>query len=198
MSCQERQARGGEHTPATVRDDKVQRGDVEEIDAAIWFSDLRGFTPLGEVRKFIGDAILAVWPVSAERPREATCKLALTAALAANDELASTARARVRTWLRWTTASGLHIGAAQYGNIGAEGRWDFTVIGPAVNPTVQRHAPLRPRPTRTAPTSSSQPQGSDHTPGKYSTHDLDDQSTRHARAARGATNLSRCSALLPL
>jgi adenylate cyclase len=152
----------GQETAARVLSGRVQRGDVDEIDAAIWFSDLRGFTPLtasvdprtlvswlneyfgavaaeivahgGEVLKFVGDAILAVWPVTAERPREVTCREALRAALEANlalDRL--NASRRERGLAKMEHGIGLHVGAVQYGNIGAVGRLDFTVIGTAVN-----------------------------------------------------------------
>jgi adenylate cyclase len=152
----------GQDTAARVLSGRVQRGDVEEIDAAIWFSDLRGFTPLtasvdprtlvswlndyfgvvaaevvrhgGEVLKFVGDAILAVWPVTAARPREMTCRDALLAALAANAALDQlNAARRERGLAPMEHGIGLHVGAVQYGNIGAAGRLDFTVIGTAVN-----------------------------------------------------------------
>ena len=152
----------GSKTADRVLAGTVQRGDVEEIEAAIWFSDLRGFTPMsagipsseliawlndyfaavgraivrhdGEILKFIGDAILAVWPVSEARSREATCRAALAAAKAANAELDALNAARHAAGLpAMQHGIGLHVGKAQYGNIGAEGRLDFTVIGPAVN-----------------------------------------------------------------
>lgn len=152
----------GQATAARVLAGRVQRGDVEEIDAAIWFSDLRGFTPLtasvdaptlvawlneyfgvvaaeivrhdGEILKFVGDAILAVWPVTAERSREVTCREALAAALDANAALDRLAASRAERGLApLEHGIGLHVGAVQYGNIGAEGRLDFTVIGTAVN-----------------------------------------------------------------
>jgi adenylate cyclase len=152
----------GRKTAERVLAGSVQRGDVEEIEAAIWFSDLRGFTPMsasipsaqliswlndyfaaigraivshdGEILKFIGDAMLAVWPVSSARSREATCRAALAAARAANLELSElNASRKDANQPALQHGIGLHIGKAQYGNIGAEGRLDFTVIGPAVN-----------------------------------------------------------------
>ncbi len=152
----------GKGTSERVLAGKVERGDVEEIDAAIWFSDLRGFTPMsagtpsreligwlneyfsavagpiskhgGEILKFIGDAILAVWPVTPERSRESACTAALSAAHGANLALDALNEARKGRGLPpMHHGIGLHVGSAQYGNIGAEGRLDFTVIGPAVN-----------------------------------------------------------------
>ena len=152
----------GPKTAELVLSGKVERGDVTEIDAAIWFSDLRGFTPMsagtsppkliawlndyfaaigraivahdGEILKFIGDAILAVWPVTESSPRQATCRAALAAAKEANAELDALNARRVASGLpALKHGIGLHVGSAQYGNIGAEGRLDFTVIGQAVN-----------------------------------------------------------------
>lgn len=152
----------GAKTGDKVLAGKVERGDVEEIDATLWFSDLRGFTPMsrgvpsreligwlndyfaavaraiqkhdGEILKFIGDAILAVWPVTEARSREAACRAALAAARDANDELDRLNADRAARGLApMNHGIGLHVGPVQYGNIGAEGRLDFTVIGPAVN-----------------------------------------------------------------
>ncbi|HEY3664487.1 MAG TPA: adenylate/guanylate cyclase domain-containing protein, partial [Polyangiaceae bacterium] len=88
----------------------------------------------GEILKFIGDAILAVWPVAGSRSPEATCRAALAAAREANAELDSLNRTRRERGLPLLEHGiGLHIGPVQYGNIGAEKRLDFTVIGSAVN-----------------------------------------------------------------
>jgi adenylate cyclase len=152
----------GPKTAERVLAGQVQRGDVEEIDAVVWFSDLRGFTPMtagasprdliawlneyfaavargiakhdGEILKFIGDAILAVWPVGSSRSPEATCRAALAAARDANAELDLLNQSRSTRGLPLLQHGiGLHIGPVQYGNIGAEKRLDFTVIGSAVN-----------------------------------------------------------------
>ena len=152
----------GPKTAERVLAGQVQRGDVEELDAVVWFSDLRGFTPMtagaspreligwlndyfavvaraitrhdGEILKFIGDAMLAVWPVVSSRSPEATCLAALWAARDANAELDELNRARVERGLEpLQHGIGLHVGPVQYGNIGAEERLDFTVIGSAVN-----------------------------------------------------------------
>lgn len=90
----------------------------------------------GEILKFIGDAMLAIIPVEEGDPAGAT--KACAAALAA----AAEARAEIGRLNRMRTAAGrtpfdfglaLHIGDVLYGNIGAQDRLDFTVIGPAVN-----------------------------------------------------------------
>jgi adenylate cyclase len=141
---------------------RVRRGDVERMEAAIWFSDLRGFTQAsstidpgelvawlneyfsavaapvgqhgGEILKFIGDAMLAVFPVTAERSRAEACRAALSAAVAGNAELdALNLRRAERGLPELAHGIGLHVGDVLYGNIGADRRLDFTVIGQAVN-----------------------------------------------------------------
>lgn len=139
----------------------IKPGDVEQISSAIWFSDLRDFTVLsqqaepaqlvewlngyfetisgpiiengGEILKYIGDAVLAIFPVEQGNSAQAA-RNALAAATAANSALAkfNTERETAKlTPIRHGIA--LHIGDVQYGNIGANRRLDFTVIGPAVN-----------------------------------------------------------------
>ena len=139
---------------------QIERGDVSTIEAAILICDLRGFTAMtdrsergaivallnrwfehigaaiqgqrGDILKFMGDGLLAVFPV--EGDRAATCDRALDAALdalarteALNAELAAEATAPLRFGI------GLHWGEVEFGNIGTRDRLDFTVIGPAVN-----------------------------------------------------------------
>jgi adenylate cyclase len=133
-----------------------RRGEGECIDAVIWVCDLRGFTTLvdgapihevlptldryfecvadpiaargGEVLKFIGDAVLAIF-VDATRPQQALD--AVTDSFAALDRLNAEQAASGRPSLSFGVA--LHVGAVTYGNIGGTGRLDFTVIGKAVN-----------------------------------------------------------------
>lgn len=140
---------------------KVMPGDVDTISSAIWFSDLRGYTDLsakvdppvlvewlnryfeaisapiiengGEILKYMGDAVLAIFPVVAGDHAKAA-REALQAADAADKALAAFNDERKKSDLppiRHGIA--LHIGDVQYGNIGANRRLDFTVIGPAVN-----------------------------------------------------------------
>ncbi len=147
----------GEHILAG----QFRRGDGETIHAAIWYCDLRGFTRLsdalsrdeliavlnqwfetmvravesegGEVLKFIGDGMLAIFP-SAPGDAGACCRAALRAArlaLAAMDTVNHERHAAEKDALHFGLA--LHIGDVSYGNIGAPHRLDFTVIGPAVN-----------------------------------------------------------------
>ncbi|MCW5772250.1 MAG: adenylate/guanylate cyclase domain-containing protein [Rhodospirillaceae bacterium] len=145
---------------------EIHRGQGERIDAVIWFADLRGFTALsdlrptddviaalnqffdalagpieghgGQVLKFMGDGLLAIFPVSDVAFRYLACRSALDAALeahAAVDKLNLERAAAGLPLLRFNTA--LHVGVVVYGNIGSAARLDFTCIGPAVNLTVR-------------------------------------------------------------
>jgi adenylate cyclase len=143
----------------------IKRGDSSVIKAVLWYCDLRGFTPLserldgaaliallneyfermagpvkahgGEVLKFIGDAMLAIFPL-AERDAEIACNAAVKAAreaLSAMRAYSVECVACGRPRLDFGIA--LHLGEVTYGNIGAPDRLDFTVIGPAVNRVVR-------------------------------------------------------------
>jgi len=143
---------------------RIRRGDIERIHAVILLADLRGFTALsdrlpgeqviallnsyfdglvppieaggGEVLKFTGDGLLAIFPV-ADDP-QAPCRAALAAAADAQAALAAANEvraARGETVLRAGMA--LHVGEVLYGNIGSADRLDFTTIGPAVNLTAR-------------------------------------------------------------
>ena len=135
---------------------RIQRGDGEDINAVIWFCDLRDSTPLadsmsrhdflkllneyfecvlgpvlehgGQVLRFIGDAALAIFPVG-ERPAEA-CAKALAAAKEALARMQKLNQGRAQP-LRF--GIGLHLGELTYGNIGTPTRIEFTVIGAAAN-----------------------------------------------------------------
>ncbi len=154
----------GRQAGARVLEGQINRGMGETINAVIWLCDLRGFTSLseqlerdllidmlnqyfgpmcdaventgGEVLKFIGDAMLAIFPV-ADAPAS-VCQQALAAAGSARAALAQTNRARSEAGLP-AIAYGLalHVGEVMYGNVGGESRLDFTVIGPAVNLTAR-------------------------------------------------------------
>jgi adenylate cyclase len=145
-----------------VLDGQFVCGDVRRLEAAVWFSDLRGFTALssrstskqlvetlnayfaaitaplgehgGEVLKYVGDAVLAVFPVREDRDAAAACASALAAAHAASARLAALNEARaVAGEPPLDHGIGLHFGEAEYGNVGSPGRLDFTVIGRDVN-----------------------------------------------------------------
>jgi adenylate cyclase len=132
----------------------TNRGSIERVEAAILFSDLRGFTAFteqasselvmttlnryfdavgaaivaegGQILKFMGDGILATFA----QPEANVCEHALRAALVAVRDVAA---------LEGDGAGGLDLGIALhkgevlYGNVGTPERLDFTMIGPAVN-----------------------------------------------------------------
>ena len=139
---------------------QIERGDLHTIRAAILVTDLRNFTLLsdrmerramvslldrwfavigaeiesrgGDILKFMGDGLLAVFPV--EDDPSAVCDRALAAALAGmvgTEKLNADLVLEGIAPLRYGQA--LHLGDVEFGNIGAARRIDFTVIGPAVN-----------------------------------------------------------------
>ena len=137
---------------------RIVRGIAQQIDAVVWFSDLRGFTritdtapeeviPLlndfsdviisaihqhgGDVLKLIGDGTLAIF--TAENRLQA-CNSALSAAIAAREGIVELNKRRAAEGKPVTDMYlGLHVGNVFYGNVGSRERLDFTVVGPAVN-----------------------------------------------------------------
>ncbi|MBK8266340.1 MAG: adenylate/guanylate cyclase domain-containing protein [Nannocystis sp.] len=148
----------GRNAAARVLAGSFLRGTGQLIHAAIWFCDMRGFTALadrspasevvmaldrffeavagpigthgGEVLKFIGDAVLAIFPVIADGVG-AACGRALAAANAAVHGVARLNQTGAMPPM--DLGIGLHVGEVMYGNIGARDRLDFTVIGAVVN-----------------------------------------------------------------
>jgi adenylate cyclase len=162
----------GEDAGRRVHAGSIVRGSVDNLHAVIWYADIRGFTPLsdaapgavviellndtfeiltaslrergGQVLKFIGDAMLAIFPFE-DADRAETCGRALDAATEAMRNIEALHGAR-------TAAGGsaapvdlaLHLGDALYGNVGAIDRLDFTVIGPAINEAARIEALCEP------------------------------------------------------
>jgi adenylate cyclase len=150
----------GRRSAARVQAGALRRGTGETIRAALLCADLRGFTALseatepavmiaaldawfdriagavhafgGEVLKFIGDGVLAIFPVTGS-PAEA-CEAALRAIVAARAGMAHFDAERQAQGLPpLPFGAALHLGEILWGNIGASDRLDFTAIGPAVN-----------------------------------------------------------------
>jgi len=150
----------GRNAAAQVMQGSIQRGVASEIDAVLWSSDLMGFTahsealeppeliPFlnaysgalvaavngegGDVLKFMGDGLLAIFPVAGD-PADA-CRAALRAEREARRLVAGLNEARAEAGQRTTDFYlALHLGRVYFGNIGSADRLDFTVIGPAVN-----------------------------------------------------------------
>ena len=151
----------GRRSAARVLAAPLRRDTGETIQAALLYADLRGFTALsdnnppavviaalnawfdriagavhafgGEVLKFIGDGMLAIFPVVGGTPRGA-CDAALRAVSAARIGMAHLDEQRLRQGLpSLPFGAALHLGEILWGNIGAADRLDFTAIGPAVN-----------------------------------------------------------------
>jgi adenylate cyclase len=151
----------GRRSAARVLAGPLRRDIGETIQAALLYADLRGFTALsesnppaavisaldawfdriagpvhafgGEVLKFIGDGMLAIFPVVGGSPR-GVCDAALRAVAAARTGMAHLDEARRQQGLPpLPFGVALHLGEMLWGNIGAADRLDFTAIGPAVN-----------------------------------------------------------------
>jgi len=141
---------------------QIRRGTGEELNVVLWSSDLRGFTERsdrlpgnrmiailnalfdaqataihnhgGEILKFIGDGLLAIFPIDEAAQADVAAQNAMNAAMEALDAVGRLAGDFVMTGeppLKIVVA--LHAGTAIYGNVGSAERLDFTVIGPAVN-----------------------------------------------------------------
>src|SRR5262249_54727323 len=129
----------------------IHRGHTEELHAAIWLSDMRGFTELadrlptdvlirllnryfdcqipgvvrrgGEVLKFIGDGMLAIFPIAGDAKR--VCGEAFAAAYEARKRIAGMEQSELgadHARVRFGVA--LHVGTVMYGNVGGENRLD--------------------------------------------------------------------------
>jgi adenylate cyclase len=141
---------------------QIRRGHAETMQAAIWLSDLRGFTALsdrlpaetvvdilnqyfdcqvsaigthgGEVLKFMGDGLLAVFPIDEYvGDTGKACAKVLEAACEARANVDAMQFPIGETVERFRFGVALHVGKILYGNIGGGNRLDFTCIGPAVN-----------------------------------------------------------------
>jgi adenylate cyclase len=148
----------GSHAGELILAGATRRGSGTTVRAAIMICDLRDFTRIsdnwprddvidllngyfdaisepvarhgGEILKFMGDGLLAIFPLS--EPRACANLLhavteARQAMVALNDKNGETGRAPLNYGV------GVHVGDVMYGNIGSRTRLDFTVIGPAVN-----------------------------------------------------------------
>jgi adenylate cyclase len=141
---------------------QIRRGHTETMHAAIWLSDLRGFTALsdrlpaetvvdilnvyfdcqvpairshgGEVLKFMGDGLLAVFPITQrDGDIQQVCSRVLQAAREARANVEAMHYPIEEAVERFRFGIALHVGKILYGNIGGGNRLDFTCIGPAIN-----------------------------------------------------------------
>lgn len=152
----------GHDAGARILEGRIKRGDGETLHAVICFYDLKGFTQLsdnlqrdalidllndyftciaepaeargGQVMKFIGDAVLLIYPLGGTATAGETAGAALDAVTEAVAMAGSVnARRAAAGHATFEFGSAVHLGDVMYGNIGAPSRLDFTVIGPAVN-----------------------------------------------------------------
>ena len=147
----------GRDPSARIMAGAVQRGDVRHLKAAMLLADLRGFSRLtdelpeerivellnaffdlvvpgviasgGDILKYVGDAVIAMFPITGEDPTPA-CGSALTAAQTA---LAALQAAPKEIQQHISIDIALHYGDVAYGNIGSGNRLDFTAVGRDVN-----------------------------------------------------------------
>lgn len=147
----------GHQAGEMVRSGQFHKGDGTSIDAVIWFSDLRGFTEFadnhdadatlerlncvfdiigneiyergGDILKFIGDAVLAVFPIT----DGSSAKTAAQAAISAAKDTVEKTKELSFSQNPIKLGIGLHRGRVSFGNIGSRRRLDFTIIGAPVN-----------------------------------------------------------------
>lgn len=152
----------GDRAGTRILGGAIQRGACDTVNSVLWLCDMESFTEIaealssedliellddyfdavvtpienagGEVLKFMGDAVLAIFDLTLEKDHAAVCLEACKAAAAA-------ASAVNGLNIKWQHKSGhpigfgiaLHVGPVSYGNVGSASRLDFTAIGPAVN-----------------------------------------------------------------
>ena len=153
-----------------VLDGQIRRGDGESIRAAVWYSDMRGSTKMaenlpsdhyisalnayfeatagavlaagGDVLGFVGDAVLAIFPIRKGKtsPRQA-CRKALAASADAQTRLKALNAGRQEAGDNpLDFGIGLHVGDVVFGNIGVPERLAFSVIGPVANEAARLEA----------------------------------------------------------
>ena len=151
----------GEAAAEQVLNGQIKRGDRQHVQAAIWYSDLRGSTALaeqldaetflgaldiyfeatagavmaegGQVLLLIGDAVLAIFPVEAGDTAGACARALRATARARRDMATINVRRQAEGAPPLRFGLGLHIGELLFGNIGTRERLEFTAVGGAVN-----------------------------------------------------------------
>jgi adenylate cyclase len=144
-----------------VLDGRIKLGDGEEISAVLWYCDMRRSTPIadelgakpflthlnryfactagavldhgGEVLRFIGDAVLAIFPTAGPGGDERAARLAVSAERDARARAAAANASRGEGTPEIAFGLALHVGTVLYGNIGVPERVEFSVIGAAAN-----------------------------------------------------------------
>jgi adenylate cyclase len=148
----------GTHAGELILAGATRRGSGTTVRAAILICDLRDFTRIsdswprddvigllnnyfdamsepitrhgGEILKFMGDGLLAIFPLS----QPSACADLLHAVTEARQAMATLNEKNRESGAEpLNFGIGVHVGDVMYGNIGSRARLDFTVIGPAVN-----------------------------------------------------------------
>ena len=141
---------------------QIRLGEFDRMPTVVWYSDLRRSTAMaeelspdefagvlnsyfectagsvlehkGEVLRFIGDAVLAVFPATDNQTISDAANNAVQAAVMARQKIASVNDSRLSSGLNAIDFGlGLHVGELMYGNIGLPNRLEFSVIGPVAN-----------------------------------------------------------------
>ena len=152
----------GVRAGANVMDGQIRRGDGQNFDAVVWYSDLRNSTSLaesmvpedyfsllnsffmstaqpvyengGEILDFIGDAVLGIFPFDGEQGKCRAASAANYAVDAAIKSALKTNSERLDQGVeQFNYGIGLNVGEVRFGNIGIPSRLAFSVIGPTVN-----------------------------------------------------------------
>ncbi len=152
----------GQRAGSSVMDGQIRRGDGQNTQAVIWYSDLRNSTHLaeimpakdyfdllnsyftataqpiidngGEILDFIGDAVLGIFPYETEQDLKVAADTAQTALLASCKLADEINKKREKLGLDvFKYGIGINVGEVMFGNIGIPSRLAFSVIGPAVN-----------------------------------------------------------------
>jgi len=148
----------GPHASEQILAGATTRGSGVTVGAAILICDLRDFTGIsdmwprddviellngyfdamaepierhgGEILKFMGDGLLAIFPLSNAN----ACQDLLSAIREAQAAMATLNEENLKKGHEALGYGiGVHVGDVMYGNIGSRSRLDFTVIGPTVN-----------------------------------------------------------------
>jgi adenylate cyclase len=151
----------GSHAGERVLSGQIRHGDGDSLPAVIWFSDLRRSTEYisrmpqdefirllneyfdctagavmlhgGDVLDFIGDGVIAIFPIVGGDPAEAA-RHALAAVDESHRRLAELNQRRAASGQEPIAFGiGLNEGEVLFGNIGIAERLVFSIIGPTVN-----------------------------------------------------------------
>lgn len=141
---------------------QIQLGDVECTTGVIWLCDLRNSTAMaeqtnaadylktlntyfsctagavvehdGQILHFLGDAVLAIFPVTQHVTQAEAAEKALMASHDARTRLHTLNQLRIENGQKALEFGlALHVGDVLYGNIGIPDRIEFSVVGRAVN-----------------------------------------------------------------